>query len=313
MKPWTQSTLWISLMLSVALGASCSREDPGGWTGSVPESSRDLQALLPEDNAVPGWAQSREARSFDPDSLFELINGAAESYFVYGFMEAVAAEYANPQQPSPMVLELYRMKDARNAFGIYRSELNPDADFLQVGAEGYLAETALNFWAGPYYAKIVVYEDDAALRREMTQFALRLAEQIGEPGSLPPEVALLPAENQVPYSARYLPMDVLGQTYLSDAFEAKYRSGESESRLVLLSLGDRAAAGEALARYREFIAGSGEVYRDLESPGDGGFAGKDGYYGPMAALRSGDRIAIALGGPSTDFALSQAAACLQVP
>lgn len=311
MRRW--NVLGLGMMLAVGLSASCSRKEKAPEKpaeSSAPAAASGMPALLPADPAVAGWALEGTVRYFTEEDLFELINGAAESYFVYGFRAVAAAEYRNPAHSSPIVLELYRMKDARNAFGIYRSELYPDADFRPIGVEGYVGETGLNFWAGPYYAKLAVHEESDALEREMEQFARRLAERIGDPGGLPPEVALFPARDLVPYSERYLPTDVLGQNYLVEAFEAKYRSGGGEGRVVLLAPGDEAAAREAMEKYRRFTAAGGEVLRELSSPGNGGFVGRDAYYGPMAALRSGGRIAIALGGPSTEYALGQAAACL---
>jgi len=308
------NVLALGIMLATGMLASCSRKDKAPERPAevaAPADAAGMMGLVPEDPGVAGWARRGEVRFFGEDDLFELINGAAESYFVYGFRQVAAAEYGSPAQSSPILLELYRLADARNAFGIYRSELQSDADFRPIGAEGYIGETGLNFWAGPYYAKLAVYEESEELRREMEKFALRLAERIGAPGGLPPEVALFPEKDLVPHSIRFLPADVLGQTYLREAFEARYRSGGGETRVVVLSPGGEAAAREAMDKYRIFTAGGGEVLREVSSPGDGGFVGNDAYYGPMAALRSGGRIAIALGGPSADAALGQAAACLR--
>lgn len=74
---------------------------------------------------------------------------------------------------------------------------------------------------------------------------------------------------------------------------------------MVASFRDSDQAKEALAKYRQFIVSSGKVQQDLSSPADGGFTGKDNFYGNMAAVRSGSRIVIALGGPSADFALSR--------
>jgi len=316
---FSKALVCVVVLLSLGLFVSCSKREDTSQKGTLsqekkpalPVSSQKLLALLPEDNSVPGWTRAGDVKIFTPDNLFEYIDGAAESYFVYGFEEVAAAEYHNPKQKSSIVLDLYRMKDARNAFGIYRSELYPDADFKQIGVEGYLGETALNFWAGSYYVKVTVFEEGDAIRQEMMKLAGRLVKKIGEPGVLPPEAAGFPTKDQVLYSVRYLPKDVLGQTYLKEGFEAKYRKGDVESRLVMLITGDESAAKEVLAKYRTFTVSGGKVFRDVSSPGDGGFVGKDGYYGNMAAIRSGNKIVIALGGPSTDYAVSQAAACVQ--
>ncbi|NLT66675.1 MAG: hypothetical protein GXX84_08740 [Acidobacteria bacterium] len=304
-----------AIFLMGFLTACAKKEPPAQDTQNTraalrPESQK-LMALLPDDGSIPGWTREPEVRFFVPDDLFEFINGASENYLIYGFEEVVTAEYGNPDKSSQVVVEIYRMKDARNAFGIYASELNPDSQFNQIGAEGYIGGTALNFWSGRYYTKLTVFEESDDLKQEMMKFAQELSEKMGAPGELPAEMRWFPEKDLVPHSVRYLPRDVLGQAYLKEGFEAKYRRGGSETKLVVTTPGDTESAKEALARYRQFTAGSGEVTRDLTSPADGGFVGKDSYYGHMAAIRSGNRIIVALGGSSQDYVLSQATSYLK--
>ncbi len=118
------------------------------------------------------------------------------------------------------------------------------------------------------------------------------------PTDEPAEVAYFPTENQLPYSARYLPRDVLGQSYLVNAFEARYQAGGEEYKIILASLEDSDTATESLARYRQFISQNQTETRDLEGPGDGGFTGQDSFYGNVLAIRSGNRILVVLGAPS---------------
>jgi hypothetical protein len=273
--------------------------------------SRRLMDLLPDNNAVPGWTRGEEVRFFTPDNLFEYIDGAAENYLIYGFRQVVTADYSNPKKPSQAVLEIYRMKDPLNAFGIYASECNPDSDFKQIGAEGYIGGTALNFWSGPYYVKITVFQEDEGLKQDMLKLGEGVSQKIGQAGGMPPEIESFPRADLVPHSVRFLAKDVLGQTYFKEGFEAMYRRGESKTKLVIATPGDEAAAINALDQYRQFIASGGKVARELKAPGDGGFLGKDSYYGNMAAVRSGNRVIIALGGSSTDAALAQITAYLK--
>jgi hypothetical protein len=308
---------WGALVL-IAFVASCSApREPSERSAAAPAqpselapSSRELLSLLPESGAVPGWSRGAEPRFFGPGNLWEYIDGAAESYVTYGFQEVVTAEYTGPDEQSQAVVDIYRMKDPRNAFGIFTQELNPESEIQRVGVEGYWGGTALNFWARPYYVKITVFQEREDLKQEMMKFAEFISGKIGTPGSEPSEVSYFPKENLVPHSVRYLAKDVLGQSYLSDAFEARYRQGSGEYKIVVISLPDSDQAREALAKYREFIASGGQVQQDLTAPADGGFAGKDSFYGSMAAVRQGNRIAVLLGGPSVEFDLSRIKATL---
>ncbi len=258
-----------------------------------PEGSDDLLSLLPQDGDVENWAPDGEPRFFDAGNLWEFINGAAEGYLAYGFEEVVTADYIQ-QGGDQSVIDIYRMKDPLNAFGLYSQERNADYDFMDIGGEGYVGGTALNFWHGPYYIKILVFDDKEELKAQMVEMGNHIAGNIDDSATEPAEVAYFPTENQLPYAVQYLPKDVLGQSYLVNAFESRYQAGDQEYKIILASLEDSEAATEALARYRTFQSGG----EDLEGLGDGGFVGQDSFYGKVLAVRSGNRLVIALGVPS---------------
>jgi len=308
----------VLIVLLTLIHFSCGSHEPSEKTGAadsalpaVTPERQQMAALLPQDNAVSGWSSGEEPRFFNAGDLWEYIDGAAEGYLNFGFEEVVTAEYSHPEKPSQAVIDIYRLKDARNAFGIYTQELNPESDFRQIGVEGYIGGTALNFWAGPYYVKLTVFQESEDLKSEMVKLAENIAGKLGPAGEEPAEVRFFPPGNLLPHSIRYLPKDVLGQSYLSEAFEARYRAdgGESKALVITLTSGDQAAEG--LARYQQFISSSGTVDGQISSPADGGFTGKDSFYGIMAAVRSGNRLLISLGGPSREYAMSQIEAVLK--
>ncbi|MDR1727122.1 MAG: hypothetical protein LBT74_04225 [Acidobacteriota bacterium] len=303
-------------LLSLVFCAACG--GPGTSTPSVedpalsPEDAA-LKALLPESGDVAGWARGEEVRFFDADGLYEFINGAAENFLIYGFEKVVTADYSNPDQPSEVTVEIYQMKDPRNTFGVYASERNPESNFKPIGAEGYVGGTALNFWAGKYYARLTTFQESEALQQEMEKLAAAINKRIGDTGALSlPEAELFPKANQVPHSIRYLAKDVLGQVSFAEGFEANYKDGDKESRVVIVLPGDEAATVAALDKYKEFVKSSGgAVAKEVAAPGDGGFVGEDKYEGNLAVLRSGERLFISLGESSPDKALAQAAACIK--
>jgi len=106
-----------------------------------------------------------------------------------------------------------------------------------------------------------------------------------------------------------VPKDILGQSYLTNAFEAQYKDGTHSSKLSVMAFESVEAAMKAAADYRAFIGTSGKVTRELKAPADGGFAGADSYYGTIVAARSGSSVAIAVGTPSEKAAIAQIEAC----
>jgi len=294
------------LLLAGLCLISCARNEssPGSNKRAAPPPPADVSpqpaALLPARGEVSGWAMSQKARSFGPDNLWQFIDGAAERYLAYGFEEVVASEYLQEETGCRMQIDIYRMKNPLNAYGIYTQERSPDYQFLKVGNEGYSTGNTLNFWAGSYYVKITAFEQKNAVFREMARLAGAMAAKVTAPGAEPLEAGYFPKTNQLPRTMAYVPRDVLGQSYLVNAFEARYRAGGREYRMILVILESPEAAQRAMARYRQFLSDGGRAVKDLAAPGQGGFAGEEGFYGNIVAVRSGRHIAMILGALSED-------------
>jgi hypothetical protein len=306
------------LLLTAAGSAACDGgrtavkdESPAAAPAAGATASPQLLALLPAENEVPGWTLSRAPRSFTAENLWELIDGAADGFVTYGVQEVVTADYRQAGTRDEAVLEIYQMKDPLNAYGKYAEERSPEYRFLEVGNEGYSGGTSINFWAGQYYVKITTFQERDALHREMVRLAQSVAAKVPARGGAPRELSYFPGKNLLPNTTRYLPKDVLAQSYFTNGFEARYKAGEKESRLIVIVLDSAAAAREGLARYREAVAKGGEGVRELRAPGDGGFAARDSFYGNLAAVRSGKNIVVALGATTEDAGEKQLADVLR--
>jgi hypothetical protein len=298
----------VFVLLLAALGlVACSGNEAAKREGTAPEPSTatpassvspQLLALLPAKGEVPGWESAQAPRSFTAGNLWEFIDGAADGYLAYGFQEVVSADYTQAGTKYQAVVDIYQMKDALNSFGKYSEERNPEYQFIKVGNEGYSGGTSVNFWAGQYYVKITAFEEKEAIKQEMTKLANAVAAKITVPGAEPRAVAYFPKENQLPHTTVYIPKDVLAQSYFANGFESKYKAGGKEYKIILIGLDNPAEATNALARYQEFLSKGGKEVRVFKAPGDGGFSGKDSFYGNMAAIRAGKNIVVALGAAS---------------
>ena len=121
---------------------------------SQDELTRDkdfLRALLPKEAESPGWQAVSSPQFFEPQNLWEYINGQAEMYIDYGFQLVLTVEYRSMDGVSSMAIEIFQMKNPKHAFGIYAAERSTDDRLINVGTQGYLGENVLNFWKGHYY------------------------------------------------------------------------------------------------------------------------------------------------------------------
>jgi len=297
-----KSVVPMPLILAAALlggsgpGRSAAASPPPTATLQArPPASNRPQALLPAANEVQGWALSRTPQSYTADDLWQAIDGAADSFVAYELQEAVIANYKQSGTGHEAAVEIYRMKDPLHAFGKYSEERNPDYRFINVGNEGYSGGTTVNFWKGAYYVKMTSFRANKAVEQDMMTLARSIAAKVSVAGTEPPELAHFPRPQQIPRATRYLPRDVLGQTYFTHGFEARYKAGANESRLVLVVLDSAANARDALARYRKDMSKDEAPARELTAPGEGGFAVTHRFYGNLAAVRQGRHIVVALG------------------
>ena len=103
------------MLLCVACGAGEPVEEV--VTGAREKETVSEQAVnppLPADEAE-GWRPSGSPTVFQGESLYEHINGGADIYYEYGFVEVALEYYGNGDKE--VSVEIYRMDDAAAAFG----------------------------------------------------------------------------------------------------------------------------------------------------------------------------------------------------
>ena len=101
------------------------------------------------------------------------MNGAAETYLAYGFVDLHVAEYKKGK--NIIKLEIYRHSDHTMAFGIYSTERSPSFSYMKLGSQGYYAEEAINFFKGNYYVKVRTYSKSEKTLQAARNLALSTA------------------------------------------------------------------------------------------------------------------------------------------
>jgi hypothetical protein len=254
------------------------------------------------------WIRAAEIQLFNAGDLWEFINGAAEQFLTYGFQELATARYTSDQTRTVVVAEVYRMEDARGAFGIYRQEASPKARAVALGVEGRASSNTIRFWTGTFYVKLTT-PPGGGRQREIEALGAAIAKSLGAAGGLPEEVRWFPPAGQLPDSVKYIPADALGQASFTHAFEAKYEGTGEGVTAMIVPFDSDAAAAAALARYETFMArAKGKV--KVTGPGEGGFSATDSFQGFILAVRAGSRLVISLGASDDRAAASLASAII---
>ena len=217
----------------------------GAYAAAERASGAKTLDLLPK---LEGWAFSEDPVLYGPESLFEYINGAAEAFIGYDLIDAAVGQYKQPTGTASLTAEVYDMGKPLNAFGIYTTERYPESRFLPLGVQGYIEEGTLNFLAGRYYVKLLVFGLDAETGQILREAGAKIARAIGPESGLPPLVRAFPAEGLVARSEKYIKKNFMGYEFLSNGYVATYRAGGKDLEGFIVDAGGAPQAEAALAR-----------------------------------------------------------------
>ena len=229
--------------------------------------------------ALPGWKLVPADRTYTPDNLFDLIDGAADVYLSFGFVDLHIAEYTDTAGTTVRV-ELYRHRSPEMAFGIYSGERNTDYHFLPVGAQGYVEEGVLNFLTGMYYVKLTTPTPGASGTTALTCIAHALDTSLHQPPGFPPELVLFPAEGKSLNAESFIGENVLGYSSLHSAFIAEYAT-PSPHKFFFVHC---STSHEALAMLRGFLR---QIGGDTTATGDTPLSLTDQHNGPLRVGTNG--------------------------
>jgi hypothetical protein len=233
----------------------------GSEAVSQDELTRDkvlLRALLPKDAESPGWRAVSSPQFFEPQNLWEYINGQAEMYIDYGFQLVVTLEYRSMDGARSLAIEIFQMKNPKHAFGIYAAERSTDDRLINMGTQGYLGENVLNFWKGQYYVKLTSFQVSSDSKEILMMLATVIAAKIKGTYSEPELFACFPAKHRVQSSERFIPKNFLGQSFLENGYRVEYTSGGSSYQVFLVKSASREKAVEAFGKYEDFLKSQNE-------------------------------------------------------
>lgn len=201
---------------------------------------------------ISGWTKSDTVYRFNENNLWERINGAADYYLNYGFQRLEVIEYAKSEDEY-ITVEVYHHKSPLYAFGIYAFERPTEVDFLEVGDEGYLVHSSLNFHTNNKYIKINSHQDHTEIITTLKKIATELAASSVAAEDSPTMLSLFPEKNKVPHTGKFIPANFIGYSFLHSAMMADYQNNNESWSLFFLSNETPEASLSMLKKYFEFL------------------------------------------------------------
>ena len=131
-------------------------------------------------------------------------------------------------------LEIYRHSDNTMAFGIYSSERSPSFRFMNLGAQGYIADGAINFFKGNYYVKIRTYSKSEKTLQSAESLALKVANMLNGDSKMPAVLSQFPETGKKINEETYINESVLGHKFLNKAFKAIYEVGNDNFSIFIM-------------------------------------------------------------------------------
>ncbi len=264
----------LALALMSLFTFGCGHESRAGDTHTTKEN------IL----GISGWKQSENMRTFEPDNLFEYIDGAAELYLSYNFRELSVGQYSGEKDAS-VTVEIYHHQTPVDAFGMYSQERPIDGQYLKgIGAEAYLESPVLNFVLRDAYVKISGYELGDRADEILQAFGKKIASDIGGDPVLPATLTLFPEEGKKAHSEQYVAKNLFGYDFLHSGFTADYSVGKAEFQLFIIQGADSKDCEDMLRRLRQ---PAGQAPMDLK---EGSYTLTDPYHGDISLFWSGTYI-----------------------
>ncbi|MGE5489262.1 MAG: DUF6599 family protein [bacterium] len=234
-------------------------------------------AQKPDCSLVPGWTQDGPARSYEPDTLFEYMNGNAEGYLIYEFIKMNGVNCR--KGGDVIVFDVSEMSGPDMAYGIFAANRDPRRPVEKVGMSGQLLTRRAIFAKGNYFVEMA---GNPASEADLRAFMLAMEKRIEGTSELPETVSWFPEEKLDPATLRLVPESVLGISQLRRGYVAEYEYGKA----FVVREDSPEAAAAVMTKLRSRFAGSAPV-----TVADEAFQANDRYLGRMVIFRKGAYLA----------------------
>jgi hypothetical protein len=243
------------------------------------QTPEELKSWLP---AVAGWTIAEEAEVFNPDNLFDRINGAAPLFLENNFREMTSIDYKKGDDY--ITLQAYRHATPEDAFGMYASERSTELTYLPgIGGEAQGDDENLFFFAGNIYVRMSSHSD-TEVKQILPVIAQGLAAKIDPQAGYPAILKVFPAKDKQPYSETYITSSYIGHEFLKSVYTAKYEADGKPYQLFVIDARSSEGAKAVLTAYLTFTG------QPLDLVKEGDILIEDRYNGNIPAIWKGSHI-----------------------
>ncbi len=241
----------LGLFLFILLGGL------GSMCMSPKDGYTDLGTLLPKE--INGWSVSEKDRLFNPETIFDYINGAGEVYRAYNFKSLLARQFSKEGQPN-IIADLFDMGSSKDAYGIFTHSIEEEE--IAIGQGATYMGGLLSFWKDRFFVSLYAEEETAEAKEALFLLAEKVSSSIKSEGEIPRIVSLFPAEDldrtKIRYFHNYIILNyhffvaddnILYLNETTDAALGLYEQEGEKSYLLLIQYTDEEKAKKAFINF----------------------------------------------------------------
>lgn len=239
----------IALLLSLFISGCAA------FQTATPQGPVDLSTVFPGGNFIPGWKVFQKAAVYDREHLFNLVDGQADSFFVYGFEKVAVQRYQNEPR-AVLNVEIWQLATPADAYGLFSASRAGSAVAIGSGGDTDPGRR-LVFWQNRYF--ISLSADQLVADGAIHQFAQAIAEKLPAGGEIPAIVNRLPRsglndstsiffheEMSIQMKVWLGGQNLLGLSQETNGVLGQYESGGLTARLLLIEYPTSGQAAKAL-------------------------------------------------------------------
>jgi hypothetical protein len=235
--------------LAVLFAGGCSSGDSSATAAPRAAVTKILDAVAA---GVPG-KRVDEVMWYEPETLYEYIDGAAPTYTDAGFVLLSHSEWraSGGKEGAYVELDIYDMGSPLGALDVLVDGRAPQTRYLDIGNEAQASDEGIDLRVGRYYAKLVARRDVEGQKEFVKAIAAALAKAAPAGPADDALVTPLPSANMVRHSAAYVTKGYLGREFLSKVCEAAYEVQGKRVRMFVIDAGDPDKAKAIISEWKE--------------------------------------------------------------
>jgi hypothetical protein len=188
-----QATDLLLVVLVTAVLSNCRKEESPISSEPKRGDTTGYFSIFPSASVPLGWQQAGAIGLYPGKKLYDSIDGAADSFFPYGFQIQYVANYSSEGQQKNIQVEVYDMGTPDNAFGIFSSHDNIMSQHINIGLAAVISDINLDFCQSKYFVRLQAqgFQGGEALS-PLKAFGEAIVANIKPPSELPQLVKALP-------------------------------------------------------------------------------------------------------------------------